>query len=337
MLESLTIDPALWPTSALIDWIGILKRVNDVPRRAERLSEAYGLLRARLNFQGTVMTFSTERSDALWWLMVSGDVNANRALLAVIDASEWREDIGRLVRGSLSRQTRGRWNTTVANAWVTTALTRFGEQFEKVPASGSTTITLGGKSLPVKMAARTETRDIDWPAGREVVRLAHDGAGAPWAILQSRAALPLQAPVATGFAVKRSVTPVGQKDRSAYSRGDVYRVTLEIEAQSDMTWVVVDDPIPSGAQILGSGLGRDAALLTQGEKREGWAWPAFIERTHEAYRAYYAFVPKGRFKAEYTVRLNNPGRFELPATRVEALYAPEMFAELPNSPVAVKP
>jgi len=28
--------------------------------------------------------------------------------------------------------------------------------------------------------------------------------------------------------------------------------------------------------------------------------------------------------------LNNPGRFELPATRVEALYAPEMFGELPN-------
>ena len=85
MLDSITIDPALWPTSALIDWIGILKRVQDVPRRDERLKEALGLLRGRLNFQGTVMTFSTERSDALWWLMVSADVNANRALLAVLD------------------------------------------------------------------------------------------------------------------------------------------------------------------------------------------------------------------------------------------------------------
>jgi alpha-2-macroglobulin len=337
MLDSLSIDPALWPTSALIDWMGILKRVNDVPRRSERLTEAYGLLRARLNFQGTVMTFSTERSDALWWLMVSGDVNANRALLSVMDAPEWREDIGRLVRGALSRQKRGRWNTTVANAWGATALARFGEQFEKVPASGNATITMAGKALPVKVEARTETRDIDWPAGREVVKLTHSGAGAPWAIVQSRAALPLKAPVSTGFAVKRTITPVEQKDRSTYSRGDVYRVTLEVDAQSDMTWVVVDDPIPSGALILGSGLGRDAASLTQGEKREGWAWPAFIERTHEAYRAYYAFVAKGRFKAEYTVRLNNPGRFELPATRVEALYAPEMFAELPNAPLAVKP
>jgi len=89
--------------------------------------------------------------------------------------------------------------------------------------------------------------------------------------------------------------------------------------------------------ILGSGLGRDAGSLTQGEKREGWAWPAFVERTQEAYRAYYPFVPKGTFKLEYTVRLNNPGRFDLPPTRVEALYAPEMFGELPNTAVAVKP
>jgi uncharacterized protein YfaS (alpha-2-macroglobulin family) len=48
-------------------------------------------------------------------------------------------------------------------------------------------------------------------------------------------------------------------------------------------------------------------------------------------------VPKGRFKIEYTVRLNNPGRFDLPATRVEAMYSPEMFGEVPNDAVVVKP
>jgi uncharacterized protein YfaS (alpha-2-macroglobulin family) len=311
--------------------------VKDVPRRTERLTEALGLLRSRLNFQGTTMTFATERNDALWWLMISGDVNANRALLAVLDVPDWREDIGRLVRGTLGRQQRGRWNTTVANAWGTVALAHFAESFEEVPASGTATITVGATTLPVKVEPEGETRDIAWPAGRGFVKLTHSGAGAPWAIVQSRAALPLKAPISSGFAIKRTITPVEQKEPSAYSRGDVYRVTLEIDAQSDMTWVVVDDPIPGGGLILGSGLGRDAASLTQGEKREGWAWPAFIERTQEAFRAYYQLVPKGKFKVEYTVRLNNPGRFDLPATRVEALYAPEMFGELPNTAIAVKP
>jgi len=337
MLDTITIDPALWPTSALVDWIGILQRVNGVPKRDERLKDALGLLRGRLNFQGTVMTFSTERSDALWWLMVSSDVNANRALLAVLNEESWREDIGRLVRGSLSRQKRGQWGTTVANAWGTVAMARFGQAFEKVPAAGSTVIGLGGKSVPVNISAARQTREFEWPAARETLSLQHNGSGAPWAIVQSRAALPLTAPITTGYAIKRTISAVEQKQAGGYTRGDVYRVTLDIDAQGDMTWVVIDDPIPSGAAILGSGLGRDAGSLTKGEKREGWAWPAFIERTHEAYRAYYEFVPKGHFRIEYTVRLNNAGKFDLPATRVEAMYSPEMFGEIPNATVAVGP
>jgi len=88
------------------------------------------------------MTFSTERSDALWWLMVSADVNANRALLTVLDQQDWREDVGRMVRGALSRQKRGQWGTTVANAWGTVAIAHFAHAFEKVPATGNAVASL---------------------------------------------------------------------------------------------------------------------------------------------------------------------------------------------------
>ena len=103
-----------------------------------------------------------------------------------------------------------------------------------------------------------------------------------------------------------------------------------MEAQSDMTWVVVDDPIPASASILGNGLGRDSQILAQGEKRQGWVWPAFEEKTFDSYKAYFEFVPKGKWSVEYTVRVNNAGDFGLPQTRVEAMYSPEMFGELPN-------
>jgi uncharacterized protein YfaS (alpha-2-macroglobulin family) len=109
-----------------------------------------------------------------------------------------------------------------------------------------------------------------------------------------------------------------------------------VEAQSDMTWVVVSDPIPAGGAILGTGLGRDSQLLTQGEKRQGWVYPAFEERSVEAFRAYYEFVPKGTWTVEYTLRLNQDGAFDLPSTRVEAMYAPEMFGEIPNVRMVVK-
>jgi hypothetical protein len=103
-----------------------------------------------------------------------------------------------------------------------------------------------------------------------------------------------------------------------------------------MTQVVIQDPIPAGATILGSGLGRDSQISTLGERRQGWIFPAFEERTFSAYRAYYNFVPKGKMMLEYTIRLSSEGTFNLPSTRVEAMYAPEIYGELPNDKMTVK-
>jgi uncharacterized protein YfaS (alpha-2-macroglobulin family) len=119
-------------------------------------------------------------------------------------------------------------------------------------------------------------------------------------------------------------------------RGTLLRVRLVVDAQSDMTWVALNDPVPAGSTIMGSGLGRDSALATRGETQEG-LWPVYVERRFEAYRAYYQWMPKGHHEIDYTVRLNNPGRFQLPPTRIEALYAPDSFGESPNAPVEVQP
>jgi uncharacterized protein YfaS (alpha-2-macroglobulin family) len=116
----------------------------------------------------------------------------------------------------------------------------------------------------------------------------------------------------------------------------VLRIRIEVDAQTDMSWVVLTDPIPGGATVLGTGLGRDSPLAAGGEQREGWVWPAYEEKSFEAYRSYYRFVPKGKFTTEYTVRLNNVGQFGLPPTRVEAMYAPDVFGEVPNARVVVR-
>lgn len=306
---------------------------------ARQIEEAQQIIRSRLNFQGTTMGFSTERNDTLWWLMVSGDVNANRVLLALLDDAKWQPDVPRLVRGALGRQLQGHWNTTVANAWGVLAMKKFSAKFEAIPVSGSTSAVLGKQIFLAEWNndKRSAEQLLVWPSGIAPLKLSHGGDGKPWAMLQSLAALPLKEPLSTGYRVTRQVFPVSQKIKGEWHKGDVARVHLDIDAQSDMTWVVVNDPIPSGASILGTGLGGDSKLLTQGEKKQGWVWPAFEERTFDTFHAYYRFVPKGKFAVEYSVRLNNDGSFNLPTTRVEAMYAPEMFGELPNAKVEVMP
>jgi len=178
---------------------------------------------------------------------------------------------------------------------------------------------------------------LTWPETAGTLRVTHEGAGKPWLSVQSLAAVAPNAPVRAGYSITRTVTPVQQKDKARWSRGDVLRVRLEVEAQTAMTWVVVSDPVASGATILGSGLGRDSTIAARTERREDRAWPAYEERGFEAFRSYFEVMPRGKHIVEYTVRLNNPGRFLLPPTRVEAMYAPESFGELPNAPVEVAP
>jgi uncharacterized protein YfaS (alpha-2-macroglobulin family) len=338
-LDSFSLTPNLWPTSAVIDWVNVLERSPQLPARDQRLQEARTILRARLNFSGTVMGFSTERSDYWWWLMVNGDSNANRMTLEALDDSTWSAaDLGRLMRGSLARQQHGHWNTTVANAWGVLATRRFSQKLESQVVTGITEAGLGGETERQDWSKdHGGTALLPWPNGAQLLNITHQGQGKPWVTVSSLAAIPLKQPLNAGYRIQREIQPIEQREAGVWHRGDVLRVRLTVDAQTDMGWVALLDPIPSGATILGTGLGGDSALLAQGEKRQGWVWPAYEERTHDSFRAYYNFVPKGQFMVEYTLRLNNEGHFSLPAARAEAMYAPELSGEMPVADMDVKP
>ncbi len=358
LLQSLEIAPQRWPTHALIDWLLIVQRLPEVPQRTERLREVQQTLRARLSQQGTRTTFGNERDDEGWWLMQNADVNAARLLLAVLDEPEWKSDLGRLASGLVGRQTRGVWSTTTANLWGGLALQRFSARFESAPVQGKTVASLGAAqasvdwsqvkkveaaSAPAIGAPETPTSGwlnngmkLPWPSSAEPLSVKQQGSGQPWLTVQSLAAVPRTQPLFAGYQVKKALTAIEQAVPGRYSRGDLLRVTLNVTASTDMTWVVVSDPIPAGASILGSGLGRDSLIATQGEKTTSNAWPAFEERSFEAYRSYYRYLPKGTVQLQYTLRLNNVGDFAVPPTRVEALYAPEVFGEAPNARLVVE-
>ncbi|WP_411884885.1 alpha-2-macroglobulin family protein [Polaromonas sp. YR568] len=368
MLGSITIAPNQWPTHAVIDWLNILKRVADVPQREQRMAEANQVLRSRLSFQGTKLVFSTEKDDYWWWLMTNGDVNTARLMLAVMDDPTWKDDMGRLANGFIARQQKGAWHTTTANLWGGLALDKFSAKFEATPVAGVTKATLAAAAASVASVDwakvdRVKTTDaagapnqttffgapaspgnlrnnsmfLPWGgAAKDTLTVTHQGPGKPWLTLQSIAAIQLKEPFNAGYQIKKTITPVEQAVKGMYTRGDVIRISLEVNASADMTWVVISDPVPGGATILGGGLGRDSEIATSGEKKTGAGWPAFEERSFEAFRSYYEYLPKGVVKMEYTVRLNNVGDFALPPSRVEAMYAPEMFGEWPNARVKVE-
>jgi uncharacterized protein YfaS (alpha-2-macroglobulin family) len=336
---ALEVDPMRLPTAALIDWYLVARRLPDLPQRQARMAAAVQELRNRLTYAGGRLSFTTEKSDYWWWMMVSGDSNSFRLIEAMLDEPSWKEDLPRLMRGALERQVRGRWFTTTANAWASLTLDKFGKAYEKDPVGGITRASLGKAAAEWRwQGGEPGTLSLPWPASGvgDTLSVRHEGEGKPWASIQVTAAIPAGAPRAFGYRVSRQVTPLQEKVSGKVSRGDLWRVTISVDADQDMAWVVVSDPIPAGARILGDGDGRDSHIATMDEDtRARRLWPTFIERTFGFFRAYYEVVPRGHFQIDYTVRINNAGEFSLPPTRVEALYAPDVFGEAPNGKVAV--
>jgi uncharacterized protein YfaS (alpha-2-macroglobulin family) len=262
--------------------------------------------------------------------MVSNDTNAVKLLLSLVNKKKWKEDIGRFVRGTLSRQRKGSWDLTTANAWGTLAMEKFSKEYEKDPVTGETEMSVSDNSKTQNWTKSPKGGEnlFPWKSGKNDLVVKHNGTGKPWIIVQSKAAVPIKESIRNGYSIEKEVISIQSKNSSSYSRGDILRIKLKIKADADMTWVVINDPIPSGATILSGGL--KASSATASEKQTGGVSPTFEERAFDAYRVYYEYAPNGEWTIEYTVRLNQDGKFQLPQTRIEAMYSPDMYGETPN-------
>jgi uncharacterized protein YfaS (alpha-2-macroglobulin family) len=346
VLETIKVTPNLWNTETLINWLNILNKEKAIKNRDELLKNAKGILRARINFQGSQMNLQESLNrEGSWMLFTSEDQDALGAFNQLMGDSVG-EDAGRMARGILARLKSGHWDTTMANAWGMTYMKKFSEKFEKTKPQGTTKISSPDQSLSVDWAKTTkgDKKNLTWPKdsqGKDVqVTFEHNGAGKPWVLIQTSSAIPLKSPMNFGYAITKNVTAVDQKKKGEWSVGDIVNVELVVKAGSDQSWVVINDPLPSGASHLGTGLEGESKLMNKAPvANDGISgWPLeYEEKGFSKYVAYAGYLPAGTYKVNYRYRVNSAGKFKLPPTRAEALYSPEVFGEIPNGDMNVAP
>ena len=331
MLSSIQMAATDMPTSALTDWMAALDRTKGANPALR--ADAERVLRQRIVYEGSRLDLA-DAASAPWWMMTSTDEMAIKSLLAVMGRPAWTQDTPKMMIGVALRQRRGHWDTTPSNAWGTIAARRFASLYPASSIQGVTTVSLAGQSATQSwpMAANAAPLRLRLPAAQSPLLLSQSGGAGPWAMVSVSAAVPLRAPMFAGYRVERKVSIVTQRVKGRLTRGDVLKITLSVDANAERNWVVVSDPVPPGATIIG-GLGGQSSILgaTSGDGTS----PSYIERGKDAWRGYFEWVPRGRFVTEYAVRLNGSGRFALPPTRVEAMYSPDIRGQLPNAPMVV--
>ncbi|EKR63889.1 alpha-2-macroglobulin family protein [Leptospira weilii str. 2006001853] len=322
---SVQTDPKILPTDILISLRNLYSRSNSFKNRVPALDV---LLKSRYRIQGTSYNFTDEPS--LWWLLSSNDSTVMKTILSVAKDPSWKEDLPRLIRGAIARQSKGHWDITPANALGVLALQTYSKQFERDSVEGKTTITLENNSSTLEWKNKKDppTILIPMPKSTQNLKFVQNGNGKPYAVIHTKAALPLKEKLESGMRMEKEILDESGNKKSSFREGDLVRVRLKIYTESDLSWIAVKDPIPAGANILGTGLGNDSRISA--ELAKGDNSPTFVERKWEGYTAYFEYLPAGSATLEYVYRINHIGKFVLPPTRVEAMYLPDQFAEIPN-------
>lgn len=116
--------------------------------------------------------------------------------------------------------------------------------------------------------------------------------------------------------------------------GQQVRVEITLIAPNDLVYVVVEDPIPSGAEAIDPNLDTSASGFATGAERanEGysfgyWRWWFFnhIQFRDEKVVFTANFLPNGTYQYTYYLQANIPGEFQVMPAIAKEEFFPEVF------------
>lgn len=280
---------------------------------------AHEIIQKKLKIDGsTVALVSNNNESNNWFFMGDGPVFGRFLLLQKTLPIEsgfttfFKENEGKFIRGYRGVQKSGYFPDTPSN----TLAYILAKKWDQPPVAGTTSVA-AKKSVWKNNEASKISLTVDEAKQNQTVK--HEGAGSPWVDVRYLAYPDASKESFEGIEVEQTIE--GQDGRKDFKVQDRIKITITIKSRSDVTLPGIRVPLPSGSTIIGAG--SDLAL-------------SYEERTEHEWKGYPMYLPKGTHKVELSVRLNQPGDFEIPGTRVEALYSPEVFGRLPHWSMVIK-
>lgn len=294
-----------------------------------------------------------ERLDAgSSWCWTSNARTTALLLQTFIETQPENSLIPRMVRWLVDQQKVGRWRTTQENLYVVDALATYVRVYEREEPSFTAEVKLAGGLL---MSETFRGRSFETKAGSiplsELVKgaeypidLTRDGRGRLYYTIRMNY-YPLGESRAKeeGFSVTKRIEPVESSlsEDGAFAAGSIARVTLTITTNQERNFVVVDDPVPAGFEIINTSFltaGRNLEERDPNEKDEWWWYNPFRHRELYDDRALYFadYLPANVYTLSYLVRATSYGTFNMPSTRIEGMYEPEVFGQTGSALVKIK-
>jgi uncharacterized protein YfaS (alpha-2-macroglobulin family) len=230
----------------------------------------------------------------------------------------------------------GHWGTTQNNAWAALAMVEY--LLRNAPDAGPTAATLrwGRESfdLPLGADQLLQRRTLsflpgsaDWP-----LRLAVTGARPVYTetVLTGHARKPSLRPLDRGFHLRREYRLEDENGRrrplDTLAVGDVVLVRLELRADRDADYVVLEDRLPAVLETINlpsQKAARPPKRTSPGGSSDVWPlWADFREYRADRVRFFVNYLESGAYEVTYLARARCAGTALAPSAHVEAMYEP---------------
>jgi len=334
----------------------LLKAIHATTKSQTMESEIVRDFMNRIKVSSTTAHFEEPNWEGLEWVYSTNTRTTAIILQALLEIGMRDSFLSRIARWIMDEQRIGRWRSTQENAYVVNALQTYFELYEREAPDFKAQITVANKSL---LSRIFRGRDLSpyskwvkltsFPSEKQLpVVISKVGQGTLYYGIRMnyyprRDSLPRD----EGIAILKTISPVvGPRESSGkFGAGLVYKVTLTVVTPQERHFVVVDDPLPAGFEVINLSFETESSRLAQALRNEnandeynGYWWGGFnhVEQKDDRVLLFADALFAGVHTYSYLVRATTYGTFGMPATHAEQMYEPEVFGRTVGRTIVVQ-
>ena len=301
------------------------------------------------------------------WRSWNTDTRTTSIILDLLARFDPENDLApNVVRWLMTARTAGHWETTQETAWALIGLTDWMAATGELEADYRFDAAFNGRSMVEASAGRAtirETTELQISVADMLLEQVNhltigrsDGPGRLYYTAHLETFLPVEEvePIGRGVMIAREYTAaVCNPDEETCSRlaeiavGEAVRVKLTIVAPHDLYYVLVEDPLPAGAEAVDQNLLTSSSLdagegweQTDAEYRWGywgWWWFSHTQVRDEKVVLFADFLPAGTYEYTYIMRASLPGEYHVIPATVREFYFPEVYGRSDGMLFVIEP
>lgn len=277
------------------------------------------------------------------WLHMS-DVSATALTLdALLEAKQPFADSFKTVSWLLQQlNAQGNWNSTNENALVFRALNRYYQTLENTEPDFTAQVSWReGEAVEQTFQGRSTRQfrraipfaDAYGPGTEVRFKFAKTGPGTLfYSLAQEYEPKSYDRAINAGFEITRQITTPGGQPVQVLQAGSPYRITLTVRSAAPRHFVVAEDFIPAGIEIVNTEL---ATASQESRTERNYSFDR-VERYQDRIAAFADYLPAGIHTFSYLVNATVSGEFSYPSAWASLMYEPAVFGRNITSRIKIQ-